>query len=189
MTDIAVLESIFDTPSWVLEIQKRCAGNSATDFLKSAIELAEASARSGCGPFGALIVSADGHIVAAGWNNVILNHDSTLHAEIHAIRRAEHHFKTHNLASVPGAPLTIYCSCPPCIQCFGAIYWSGIKEVVSAGSKSLAESAGFDEGPIDQSLWQKAHQNKQIKFKLIDDPVLKPEAPFKLYKKLGGRLY
>ncbi len=56
-------------------------------FLDQAIRLAAGSAADGGGPFGALVVTADGR-VHAGVNRVTRDNDPTAHAEVVAIRTA-----------------------------------------------------------------------------------------------------
>ena len=55
--------------------------------MREAIALAVESARTGGGPFGAVVVR-DGEIVATGTNQVTALNDPTAHAEIVSIRQA-----------------------------------------------------------------------------------------------------
>ena len=55
-------------------------------FMREAIRLAEDSAASGGGPFGAVVVK-DGAIVGRGQNRVVPDRDPTAHAEVLAIRQ------------------------------------------------------------------------------------------------------
>ena len=137
------------------------------ELVDLAINISDFSSKNGGGPFGAVIADKTGKIVECGCNEVILSCDSTNHAEINAIRRAQRTLKTYNLSLVTDlAPFTIYVSCSPCIQCFGAIYWSGIKKVVSAALKEDAEAIGFFEGCITKEAIQDAFQNKGISFEI-----------------------
>lgn len=157
--------------------------------LDAAIELATASAEHGGGPFGAIITTGEREVLAIGWNNVIESHDSTAHAEIHAIRRAQARLATHDLAATEHGQLTLYGSCAPCIQCFGAIYWSGLSAVLTAAPAEAAEALGFMEGPVTDALWEQAADEKAILFQGEAGSSLDPGMPFDTYRALGGEIY
>jgi guanine deaminase len=109
------------------------------DFLQIAIAMASEGIHDGGGPFGAVIVK-DNEIIASEYNRVVLNNDSTAHAEILAIRHASSILGTHDLSHC-----TLYSSCEPCPMCLGAIYWSGIQKVVYATDRDDAKDAGFSD--------------------------------------------
>lgn len=113
-------------------------------FLRRAIGLAEASARGGGGPFGALVVE-DGRVLAEAANAVTRSGDPTAHAEVEAIRAAARARGGHSLEGC-----TLYSSCEPCPMCFGAIHWARIERVVFAADRADAAGAGFD----DQLLYE-----------------------------------
>lgn len=129
-----------------------------------AIAIAEANVARGGGPFGAVVGDAAGRVVEVGWNDVVPGRDSTAHAEIVAIRRAQRALECHDLGAAAGAPLVLYASCEPCIQCFGAVWWSGLRRVVASAAKAEAEALGFREGPVDAALWEVARREKGIDF-------------------------
>jgi guanine deaminase len=94
-------------------------------FMRRAIELSEQALREKTGrPFGAVIVK-DGVIIAEGINRVIPEHDSTWHAEIHAIREAGRVLGTHNLTGC-----SMYASSEPCSMCACAMSLARIEQVV-----------------------------------------------------------
>jgi len=129
--------------------------------MKLAIDVAQESAKFGGGPFGAVIANKTGEVVTIGFNRVTIENDSTVHAEIDAIRKAQKKFG-YDLSK---HELVLYCSSEPCIQCFGAIYLSGIKEVYSAATKEDVEKIGFKEGPTSNALWECAKLDKGILYK------------------------
>ena len=110
-------------------------------FIRLAIELARKgmNANEG-GPFGAVIVDADGNIVGQGNNKVTSTNDPTAHAEVVAIRNACAHLKHFQLEGC-----TIYSSCEPCPMCLGAIYWARPDRLVFASSRQDAAKVGFDD--------------------------------------------
>ncbi len=94
--------------------------------LRRAIELAARSRAAGNHPFGALVVGADGALLAEAMNRAVPGRgDATGHAELEAVRAAS---AAHPPARLRAA--TLYSSAEPCAMCAGAIYWSGIGRVV-----------------------------------------------------------
>ncbi len=118
------------------------------DFLRQAIHLAEASVRSGGGPFGAVIVK-DGEIVGRGHNRVTLDNDPTAHAEVQAIRDACQHLGTFSLKGCK-----LYVNCEPCPMCLAACYWAHLDEIVYAADAADAAKVGFDDVLIHSELKQ-----------------------------------
>lgn len=57
-------------------------------LMRKAIELSKENVENGGGPFGAVIATKDGEIVATGVNRVTASCDPTAHAEVSAIRAA-----------------------------------------------------------------------------------------------------
>jgi len=115
-------------------------------FLDQAIALAVESARTGGGPFGALVVR-DGLVLGRGANRVTLDHDPTAHAEVLAIRAACARVGSHALEGA-----VLYTSCEPCPMCRGAALWARVSEVVFAATRDDAEAAGFDDARLHAEL-------------------------------------
>ncbi|MGY4642376.1 nucleoside deaminase [Cellulomonas sp. URHB0016] len=109
-------------------------------WLARAVELAAANVLVGGGPFGALVVSRSGVVVAQGVNRVTRDLDPTAHAEVVAIRGACRALGTFSLAGA-----TLYTSCEPCPLCLAASLWSRIDRVVYAADRHDAADAGFDD--------------------------------------------
>lgn len=76
-------------------------------------------------PFGAVIVSADGELLAEAYCNTSETGDCTGHAETNAVRLASSTISRETLQSA-----TLYSSAEPCVMCAGAIFWSGITRVI-----------------------------------------------------------
>lgn len=108
-------------------------------FLRRALELAQAAKASGRHPFGALVVDANGTIVAEAGNDSLLpDGDPTRHAELVAAAMAARKLSLQELSAS-----TLYANVEPCAMCAGAIYWCGIGRVVYAMSeRALHELAG-----------------------------------------------
>ncbi|MBS0354096.1 MAG: tRNA adenosine(34) deaminase TadA [Proteobacteria bacterium] len=94
-------------------------------FMRMAIELAGDAGRCGEVPVGALIVGPDGQVVGRGFNQPILRHDPTSHAEVMALRDAAARLGNYRL---PGC--TLYVTLEPCAMCAGAIMHARIGRVV-----------------------------------------------------------
>lgn len=127
--------------------------------LARAIALATESATSGGGPFGALVVTADGRAFE-GTNQVTVANDPTAHAEVTAIRAAGSGLGTFDLRGA-----VLYSSCEPCPMCLGAALWARIDRVVFAADRQDAADAGFDDAAFytyfesdDRALMPLRHQ-------------------------------
>ena len=94
-------------------------------YLRQAIALSVLGRSRGNRPFGALIVAADGELLAQAWCDTTESGDCTGHAETNAVRRASPLHSRERLASA-----TLYSSAEPCVMCAGAIFWSNIGRVV-----------------------------------------------------------
>lgn len=120
------------------------AGGFATDadraFLERAIELATANVAAGGGPFGAIVVSADGVVIGEGQNRVTRDLDPSAHAEVVAIRAA---CQSIGDFALPGA--TLYTSCEPCPMCMATTLWARIDRVFYAADRHDAARGGFDD--------------------------------------------
>jgi tRNA(Arg) A34 adenosine deaminase TadA len=104
----------------------------------AAIRLSEQAAAHGNFPFGALLVSAAGEVVAEAENTVLSGRDRTGHAEINLLRAATGQFDLAYLATC-----SLYVSAEPCAMCAGAIYWGNIRRVVfGLGGEALNEIVG-----------------------------------------------
>ena len=94
-------------------------------YLRRAIEWSRTARERGNRPFGAVVVSADGAVLAEAYCNTTETGDCTGHAETNAVRDVSTRVGRDVLAKA-----TIYSSGEPCVMCAGAIFWSGIQRVV-----------------------------------------------------------
>jgi len=92
-------------------------------FMKMAIAAAAKGIAAGQFPYGAAIVRR-GKVVSCVHNVVVEACDVTMHAEVHAIRRACAKLKTTDLSGCE-----IYCTCEPCAMCMGACCFAGISAI------------------------------------------------------------
>ena len=94
-------------------------------YLMRAIGWSHTARERGNRPFGAVIIDADGTLIAEAYCNTSETGDCTGHAETNAVRLASPNTGRDVLASS-----TLYSSGEPCVMCAGAIFWSGIRRVV-----------------------------------------------------------
>ena len=94
-------------------------------YLGRAIAISNETRLLGNRPFGAVIVSATGEVLAEGRNSNAETDDCTAHAETEALRFASPKFSREVLEGA-----TMYASGEPCVMCAGAIFWSNIRRVV-----------------------------------------------------------
>lgn len=94
-------------------------------YLMRAIAWSRTGRERGNRPFGAVVVSDDGEVLAEAWCNGTETGDCTGHAEMMALRQVSPQVDRETLARA-----TIYSSAEPCVMCAGAIFWSNIRRVV-----------------------------------------------------------
>jgi tRNA(adenine34) deaminase len=108
--------------------------------MRAAIAEAEAASAGADVPVGAVILDADGAIVARGRNRREADHDPTAHAEIVAIRAAAAAIGDWRLTG-----MTLVVTLEPCTMCAGAIVDSRLSRLVYGASDPGAGAVG--------SLW------------------------------------
>lgn len=96
-------------------------------WIAQALREAESAAARGEVPVGAVLVGADGALLAAERNRIVEHRDPTAHAEILAIRESSRRIDNERLAST-----TLYVTLEPCVMCVGAIAMARIARLVFA---------------------------------------------------------
>lgn len=92
-----------------------------------ALALARGAADLGEVPVGAVVLDAEGRILAAGANGPVGSQDPTAHAEIVALRKAARALQNYRL---PGTTLVV--TLEPCAMCAGAIAAARVAHLVFA---------------------------------------------------------
>lgn len=134
------------------------------------------------GPFGCVIVK-DGKIIGRGHNRVLLNHDSTCHGEMEAIRDACRNSGSHDLS---GAEL--YTTAEPCPMCLGGILWSNIKKVYYGCNVRDTNDIGFR----DDIFYSYLNGTGEEKSAILEQTELEREKCLELFgrfREIGGRIY
>jgi tRNA(Arg) A34 adenosine deaminase TadA len=162
--------------------------------MRLAIRLAsENVARGTGGPFGAAVLERDsGRVIAVGVNVVVPSACSLAHAEAMALALAQQAVGTHDL-SAPGLPaMELVCSAQPCCQCYGIVWWSGIRGlVVGARAEDVESIAGFREGPLPPDWAGLLRHRSDLPPVAVELDVLRDEslAPLHAFRASGRPAY
>jgi guanine deaminase len=147
--------------------------------LDRAVALAVDSVANAGGPFGAVIVTADGQVFE-GNNRVTQDNDPTAHAEVTAIRRACAALGAFDLTGA-----TLYSSCEPCPMCLASALWARVDAVYFAADRHDAAHAGFDDAafydffegdPADRTM------------RVVHERTASATAPFDAWRVLESRI-
>lgn len=106
------------------------------DFMRRALQLAQAAGAAGEVPVGAVLVR-DGQIIAEGANNPIAAHDPTGHAEIVTLRAGGAALRSYRLNDT-----VLYVTLEPCVMCASAMIHARIRRVVFGAFDPKAGAAG-----------------------------------------------
>ncbi|MFF0083997.1 nucleoside deaminase [Streptomyces canus] len=173
-------------PAWIDDelADVPAAVPSREDRMRLVHRLADRNWREGNGgPFAALVAErASGRIVSVGVNVVLSSGVSGAHAEVVALGLAQIATGNWDLGGdgLPAHELVV--NWRPCVQCYGATMWSGVRGLVVAGQgPELEEITTFDEGPVG-SDWAEQFETRGIE--VVGD-VLRDEAlaVFRNYRK------
>lgn len=105
-------------------------------WMRQALSLAHQAEAEGEVPVGALIVRK-GELIAEGWNQPVMSHDPTAHAEVMALRAAGIAETNYRLLDT-----TLYVTLEPCVMCAGAIIHARIGRVVYGATDPRVGAAG-----------------------------------------------
>jgi tRNA(adenine34) deaminase len=102
-----------------------------------ALAEAQAAAAAGDVPVGAVVLAADGELLASGRNVREAAADPAGHAELVAIRAAARALGTWRLTGA-----TLVCTLEPCVMCAGALVLARIGRLVYGAADPKAGAAG-----------------------------------------------
>jgi len=97
---------------------------SDVEYMRLALEEAQAAARAGEVPVGAVVVF-DGRVLARGSNRTIADCDPTAHAELIVLRGAAKQLGNYRLGGA-----SLYVTIEPCTMCAGAMVQARIARLV-----------------------------------------------------------
>jgi tRNA(Arg) A34 adenosine deaminase TadA len=147
------MEFTLSLPDWAVEENRRLPAALPTleERMAAVIRFSRLNFERGTGgPFAAGVFERDtGKPVVIGVNRVTVSNCSSAHAEVMTLSVAQKLLGTYDLG---GSEMPIYqlvVNWRPCVMCFGAVLWSGVRSLAIAGSGPELEAiTGFDEGPI-----------------------------------------
>jgi tRNA(Arg) A34 adenosine deaminase TadA len=181
-------------PDWVEDVVR--PGDiiaDRADRMRLAIRLgAENVARRTGGPFGAAVLERDtGRVVSVGVNVVVPSGCSLAHAEALALAVAQRAVGTHDLSAPGLAALELVSSAQPCCQCYGMVWWSGVRGlVIGARGEDVESIAGFREGPLPPDWADRLRNRPDLPVEVVLD-VLRDEAlaPLRAFRDSGRAAY
>jgi len=143
-------------PPWLIEelpaLAEAPPTATAEERVRLVNRLADRNWRAGSGgPFAAIVVdAASGALVSVGVNVVLATGLSSVHAEVMALSLAQRALGRWDLGA-DGAELELVVNWRPCVMCYGATMWSGVRALTIAGEGAeVEELTGFDEGPMPE---------------------------------------
>jgi tRNA(Arg) A34 adenosine deaminase TadA len=164
-------------PDWLVKYERTFKDKefqTEEEMMEVAVEISARNMQEGTGgPFGSAIFrrnksSGTIKLLATGCNRVVPLNNSTLHGEMTAIMFAEKRIGSYSLESTEKYEYILCTSCEPCCMCLGGTMWSGVAELLCAGTKDDAERIGFNEGPVfDESYKQLEAIGMKIKKRVL----------------------
>jgi tRNA(Arg) A34 adenosine deaminase TadA len=133
--------------------------------LKRCIELAKAALEAGDEPFGSILVSADGKVLAEDHNHVA-GGDHTQHPEFALARWA-----AQNMTPEERSKATVYTSGEHCPMCAAAHGWVGLGRIVYASSSEQLGQWLREMGIAAQSRVRALRIQDVIRDTPVDGPV------------------
>jgi tRNA(Arg) A34 adenosine deaminase TadA len=180
----------FQLPRWIPDFLEKSGTFFPTgeDRMRFAVALSRQNVKNRTGgPFGAAIFDDSGHLTAPGVNLVTTANCSVLHAEITAIILTQSILGRYDIGDGGRLNFSLYAATEPCVMCFGAVHWSGVRRLVCGARSEDAGAIGFDEGPKPQN-WVSALEKHGVE---VTRDVLREEAASVLrdYAASGGLIY
>jgi tRNA(adenine34) deaminase len=105
-------------------------------WMSRALDMARKAEALGEVPVGAVIVK-DKQVIAEGFNQPIVSHDASSHAEINVLRAAGEALNNYRLLDT-----TLYVTLEPCMMCVGAMIHARVARVVFAAADPKTGALG-----------------------------------------------
>jgi len=193
VTDDHLYRLTISLPQWLVKYEDSLESTefqTEEEMMKVAIDISARNVQHGGGPFGCAIFERNRDtkktkLFATGANRVVQLNNCCLHGETVAIQFALQRKKNFSLGAKEGDKVDyVLCtSCEPCAMCMGAVFWSGVSEMVCGATKDDAERIGFDEGPV----YPQSYKDLEKTGTVVKRNVLRKEAASVLehYGKVG----
>lgn len=107
------------------------------EFMRLALEEAKRAGQLDEVPVGAVLVSANGEVLAAAGNRTLAAADPTAHAEVLTLRAAASKVRNYRLLYT-----TLYVTIEPCPMCMGAILHARVAKLVYGAADPKWGAAG-----------------------------------------------
>jgi tRNA(Arg) A34 adenosine deaminase TadA len=158
-----------DLPDWLIERATELPEylGSESERLELVLDLSRRNFEANTGgPFAAIVVESEsGRLVSVGVNRAVPLVCSSAHAEVMALSLAQRALGVFDLGGSGLPSHAIVVNWRPCAMCFGAVLWSGVRELMTAGGgDELQQITGFDEGPL-VSNWKEELAERGIRVK------------------------
>lgn len=182
-------------PAWVEDevVQAGKVFERIEDRMAFVIHLAERNIEANGGPFGAGVFEIEsGRLVAPGVNMVVPLNCSLAHAEAMAILIAQRVCGSYDLGASHLPPMELVSSAQPCIQCYGILWWSGLRRLVVGARKTDVEAiTGFAEGPLPNDWAEHLEHRSPLEPITVITDILREDARRVLqrYRDAGGPVY
>ncbi len=108
-------------------------GENWEDIMRLALKQAQKAETRGDVPVGAVLLSAEGEVLARSCNSPIFAHDPTAHAEILALREGARKTRNYRLEGT-----ILVATLEPCLMCLGALVHARVAGVVFGASDPKA---------------------------------------------------
>jgi tRNA(Arg) A34 adenosine deaminase TadA len=110
------------------------------DFMRLALAQGQAAGSRGEVPIGAVLVSAEGEVLAQDGNRIVATRDPTAHAEMLVLRAGAERLRNERLIGT-----TLYVSLEPCAMCAGAMSLARVARLVYAAADP--KGGAIEHGP------------------------------------------
>jgi tRNA(adenine34) deaminase len=124
-----------------------------------ALEVARQGAAEGEQPYGAVVVDAEGRVVATAHDEVAARRDPTAHSELLAVQRAV----ASRGPDLSGCSLV--CTIEPCAMCFQAAWWARMSRLVFGAS--MRELVALHPEVIEEVVIDSASLNEIAQRRLV----------------------
>ncbi len=155
----AKVKCVINELDYLINQSKKERNEGMDEFMDRAVKLAVENVRDGGTPFGAVLVK-NGEIISEGVNELHHIYDSSGHAELLAIRKAQADLKTIDLSDY-----TMYASGEPCPMCLSVMYLSGIKQGYYCESVEAAAEIGLGASKVIYEDFKKNKAERKLSMK------------------------
>ena len=160
-------------------LDKKSAAADHEHWMGKAILQARIAAEQGEVPVGAVLIEA-GKLIGSGFNQPIMRHDATAHAEIVALRAASASQQNYRLPAT-----TLYVTIEPCTMCVGALIHARVDLLVFGAREPRAGAVVSQNNLLDSQPYN--HQLSYVEGVLAAQCSALVQAFFKAKRGINRR--